>query len=112
MVSGCQQKSIYTMKTTQQPQLPFSPAPINWLEPQTVRGSELAQTIARANAAGFLAHRMTVLPFVTYELIFFHAADQDALSAATGSPNAAGKPFREPVTSPAPARTYGSPEDI
>jgi hypothetical protein len=97
------------MKTTQQPQLPTL---TDWTEPQTVRGSELAQTIARANAAGFLAHRMTVLPFVTYELIFFHAADQDALSAATGSPNAAGKPFREPVTSPAPARTTASPEDI
>jgi hypothetical protein len=50
-----------------QPQLPTL---TDWTEPQTVRGSELVQTIARANAAGYRAHRMTVKQSAIYELRF------------------------------------------
>lgn len=54
------------MKTTQT-QLPTL---TDWREPQTVRGSELLRIIARANAAGYRAHRMTVKQSAIYEVHF------------------------------------------
>jgi len=54
------------MKPTQ-PQLPTL---TDWTEPQTVKGSELVQIIARANVEGFRAHRMKVLQPAIYELRF------------------------------------------
>lgn len=59
------------MKTSQ-PQLPTMPP--DFSKPITVRGSELAQAIAEAQAQGFHAHRMKVLPEVIYELQFFRLA--------------------------------------
>lgn len=60
-------KSTITMKNTQ----PIFPGVSDWTQPQTAHGSELAQLIARANAAGFRAHRMTVKRPAIYELNFF-----------------------------------------
>ena len=52
-----------------QPQLPFMPR--DWTQPQTVAGSELAAVLAEAQAAGYHAHRMAVLPLVMYRLQFW-----------------------------------------
>jgi hypothetical protein len=103
------------MKPDQQPQLPFSPAPIDWMEPVECRFSQLAAVTDAAARAGFEPVRMAVLPG-GYRLTFQRMPEagdvKNALSAATGSPNAAGKPFREPVTSPASARTTASPDSL
>jgi hypothetical protein len=53
------------------PSQPTLPGVTLWTEPQTVRGSELVQIIARAAAAGFKAHRTTVKQPAIYEVRFF-----------------------------------------
>lgn len=73
------------MKPTSQPTLPGVRV---WTQPITVRGSELAQAIAEAQAAGWTAHRMKVLPEVIYELQFWRI---------TGTAEA-GKQFKEFLT--------------
>jgi hypothetical protein len=55
-----------------QPQLPSMPR--DFSKPITARGSELAAVIKEAQAAGWTAHRMRVLPEVIYELQFFRLA--------------------------------------
>jgi hypothetical protein len=100
------------MKTTQQPQLPFSNAPIDWMEPDECRFSQLAAVTDAAARAGFEPVRMAVLAS-GYRLTFQRMPGAgDVKNAPQGSPNAAGKPFREPVTSPASARTTASPDSL
>ena len=53
--------------TNQQPR----PAARDFTQPLAVRGSELAQAIAEARAAGYTTHQMRVLPDVVYEIAFF-----------------------------------------
>jgi hypothetical protein len=43
----------------------------DWTQPQTVRGSELAQAIAEAHAAGYHGHLMKLRPKAMYQLKFF-----------------------------------------
>jgi hypothetical protein len=50
---------------------PTLPIVSDWTQPQTVSGSELVRLIARANAAGFRAHRMKVVESAIYEVFFF-----------------------------------------
>jgi hypothetical protein len=85
------------MKPSQQPQLPAMPR--DFSQPITVRGSELAQAIAEAQAQGYHAHRMKVLPEVIYELQFWK------LPAAE-----AGKHFREPSKTEPEARQSCTPD--
>jgi hypothetical protein len=58
---------------TTQPSLPGSP---DFAEPQTARGAELLTLITAANAAGYRAHRMSVIRQATYK-IFFIRNDAD-----------------------------------
>jgi hypothetical protein len=82
------------MKTTQQPQLPFSNAPIEWTEPVECRFHQLATVTDAAARARFEPVRMTVLAS-GYRLTFQRMSEagdaKNAPSAATGSPNAAEK---------------------
>jgi hypothetical protein len=52
--------------------------PRDFSQPITVRGSELAQAIAEAQAQGYHAHRMKVLPEVIYELQFWKLSAAEA----------------------------------
>jgi hypothetical protein len=57
----------------------------DFAQPLAVRGSELAAVIAQARAAGYHAHRMTVLPEAVYELRFYRITEADTTQATPGS---------------------------
>jgi|GEM_PF-3264204 hypothetical protein len=57
----------------------------DWTQPITVKGSELAQAIAEAHAAGYHGHLMKLRPMAMYQLKFFRLP----------SAPEAGKQFRE-----------------
>jgi hypothetical protein len=59
------------MKTIQQ----TLPGVRDFRKPVECRGRELSDVIAQAKAAGYYAHRMTVLPDVNYRLQFFPITD-------------------------------------
>ena len=113
--------------STTQPQLPTMPR--DFTQPVECRGAELSAVIAEARAAGYEAHRMTVLPEVVYELRFFRLAGTAEAGEARGTKpaegwkrpaNAAqgtgtgavedGKQFRESPRPPPVPRTFGISE--
>ena len=79
-----------------QPQLPFSAAPINWLEPLVFKFNQLRDVSTAAERAGFRIFKLKVVP--------------GGYEAQCERKPEAGKHFREPVTSPAPARKTCIPD--
>ncbi len=76
-------------------QTPLPAMPLDFSQPITVRGSELAQTISEAHAAGYHGHLMKIKSKTAYQLKFFRLPS--ALRAE--------KQFREPSTTSPGARS-------
>lgn len=72
-------------------QTPLPAMPLDFSQPITVRGYELAQTIAEAHVAGYHGHLMKIKSKTAYQLKFFRLPTAPK----------AGKQFREsPTTAP------------
>jgi len=68
------------MKPDQQPQLPFSREPINWLEPVAFKFNQLRDVADAAARAGFRIVRLKVIAG-GYEAQFQREAAGDAIAA-------------------------------
>jgi hypothetical protein len=68
----------------------------DWTQPQTVRGSELAQAIAEAHAAGYHGHLMKLRPKAMYQLKFFRLPSVPEAWKHHGNPTKAKKISKAP----------------
>ena len=87
------------------PQLPFSNAPINWLEPLAFKFHQLRDVSTAAERAGFRIFRLKVVPG-GYEAL----CQRDHFATKTEPPAAeAGKHFRQPSETTVTASNSGVP---
>ena len=88
--------------------------PPDFAQPVEVRGRDLVAVLNEAQAQGYHAHRMTVLPETLYELRFWKLpADQAAVAQATKPPDAAalGK-SKESFSRPNTKSAHATPESM